>query len=81
MSTDRFSQSNGFGMLDYLRRMYGNEIRKSDFENMGCNGFYYSLLREGIIVMVCDGPDPLVKIGNNYQESDIYLNSLNKKMY
>ena len=81
MSTDKFPQLNGSGMLDYLRRMYEDGIRKSDFENMGCIVFYYRLLREEVIKIIRDGPDPLVKVVKAYQEFDVYLNSLDKKMY
>lgn len=80
MSTDKFPQSNGSGLLKYLKDTYGDKIRKSVFDSVGCNEFYYSLLREGAIVIICDGPDPLVKIENIPQESDAYQKNPNKKM-
>ena len=79
MSTDKFPQLNESGMLDYLKRVYGYEIRKSVFDSVGCTEFYYRLLREEVIEIIRDEPDPLVKIGDSYQESDIYQKSLIKK--
>jgi hypothetical protein len=73
MSTDKFPQSNGSELVKYLKDTYGNEIRKSVFDSVGCSSFYDRLLRKGSIVMICDGPDPLVKIEKIHQESDIYI--------
>jgi hypothetical protein len=55
-----FPESNGFGMLDYILRVYGSTLRKSDFVHMGCRVFYEKLLHEGFIKEEDNEPDPKV---------------------
>jgi hypothetical protein len=55
-----FPESNGSGMLDYILRVYGNTLRKSDFVHTGCSGFYKRLLHEDFIKEENDEPDPKV---------------------
>jgi hypothetical protein len=55
-----FPESNESGMLDYILRVYGNTLRKSDFVHMGCRVLYERLLHEGFIKEEDNGPDPKV---------------------
>ena len=62
MPVEKFlREANEAGMIYYLFRVYGDLLRKSDFEHSGCSKLYERILLEGLIEEYGDDLDPLVK--------------------
>jgi hypothetical protein len=61
MSKENFKlEANEFRMLDHIFDIYGNALRKSDFDHRGCGRLYQELKEKGYIKEEGNEPDPKV---------------------
>jgi len=50
MSKEKFeSEANESRMINHMFTIYGNTLRKSDFDHIGCSRLYKRLLRKELI--------------------------------
>ena len=75
-------EANESGILYYLLRVYGKELRKSDFEHVGCKEIYKRLLKKGIIQGVDNKSNPLVMWTEKfYQKFKLNVENVKEKLY